>query len=192
PLASAAADAALTPPSLPAVSAARVAAARQAAAAGIPVLLSAPAASGRLRVARALHTPARRPGPPIAFTRPRPPLHRLPSGASLYVDVGVLAPEALLALEAVLDDGLAWVLAATDPGTTPPAGLAAHLAPVVLAVPPLASRRAELPALAASVLARLAERTQRAAPRMSPAALAQLAAHPWAGDVAELEAVLAR
>src|SRR5262245_57109054 len=101
PLPPGAAVAVLSPPRLPAASAARVAAARQAAAALVPVLLSAPATAGRLLLARALHAEAGRDGPLLAVSGRRPALAALPAGASVYVDVTALAPEALLALEAL-------------------------------------------------------------------------------------------
>src|SRR5438093_276533 len=74
----------------------------------------------------------------------------------------------------------------------PPLPLGARLSAVVLAVPPLAARAAELPALAAAVLEGLGRRLGIAPPRLAADALDRLAAHAWPGDVAELEAVLAR
>src|SRR5437763_767424 len=68
----------------------------------------------------------------------------------------------------------------------------ARLSAVVLAIPPLAARAAELPALAAAVLEGLGRRLGIAPPRLAADALDRLAAHAWPGDVAELEAVLAR
>jgi len=158
----------------------------------VPVLLAAPAAGGRLLLARALHALAGRGGPLVAATGRRPPLGDLPAGGSLYLDVAALAPEAALVLEAVLDDGAVWVLAGIEPDAAPPANLASRLGAVVLAVPPLRARMDELPALAAAALAALARRRGGPPPRLTPAALARLGAHAWPGDLGELEAVLAR
>jgi signal transduction histidine kinase len=182
----------LSAPRLPPAAVARLPLARRAAAGCVPVLLEVPLAAGRLLLARALHALAGYEGPLVAVAGARPSLERWPTGAALYVDVTALAPEAALALEALLDDGAVWVVAAAAPGIALPAALAARLGAVVLAVPPLAARRAELPALAAEALARLAARAGRPAPQLSATASAHLEAHTWPGDLAELEAVLAR
>ncbi len=190
PLAPAAAAAALAPPRLPASAAEVVPLARRAAAAGVPVLVTAPAGADRLRLARALHALGARDGPLVAVTGRRPPLDRLPAGASLYVEPATLAPETALALDALADDGAVWVVAGVEPGAALPAPLAARLVTVVLAVPPLADRRQDVPALATGVLDALAARTGGHAARLSSGALARLVAHDWPGDVAELERTL--
>jgi signal transduction histidine kinase len=181
----------LASPRLPAATLGALPLAQRAAAATFPVLLEVPAAAGRLLFARALHALAGHTGPLIAVAGPRPGFAGLPPTAALYVDVLRLAPEAVLALEALLDDGTVWVLAAAEPGCPLPPALAARLASVVLTVPPLHTRGAELPALAADALARLARRAGRAAPRLTAAAEAELAAHAWPGDLTELDAVIA-
>jgi signal transduction histidine kinase len=189
-LAADAAAAVLTPPRLPAAAVARLPLARAAGASAIPVLLAAPAASGRLHFVRALHALGGRGGPLVAVSGRRPRLDGLPPGATLYLDVAALAPEAVLVLEALLDDGVVWVLAAAEPGVDVP--LAARLGAIVLEVPPLAARAADLPVIATDVVMRLACRAGRPAPGLAPGALERLAAHAWPGDVAELEATLAR
>jgi len=192
PLAPAEARALLAPPRLPVAAAARLPIVRRAAAIGVPMLLSAPAAGGRLRFARALHAIGGRAGPLFGTTGRRPSLAELPAGASVYVDVGRLAPEAALALEARLDDGDVWVIAAVEPGETPRGTLAARLTAVVLDVPPLRARTDDLVEIAAGVLRDFARRAGGEPWTLGSAAAASLAAHAWPGDVAELEAVLAR
>ncbi len=181
-----AAAAVLAPPRLPADAAHQVSLARDAAALGVPIALVMPAAGPRLLLARALHAIAGRPGPLVAVTGARPRLRAVPAGATLVVDLDTLAPAARLLLDAVLDDGLVWVLATT--AGDPPA----RLTSVTLRVPSLGDRREELPALASAALATLAARRGGAAPRFTDAALATLAAREWPGDQAELEAVVAR
>ena len=61
-----------------------------------------------------------------------------------------------------------------------------------LRVPSLAERAGDLPALARRLLASLAEAHGRAAPRLTPDALATLRAHDWPGNVRELGHVLER
>ena len=191
PLTAAAAAAVLAPPRLPA-EATSVPLARRAAAGAIPVLLRAPAAGGRLLLARALHALAGREGSLVVATGRRPTLDRVPAGATLYLDAAALAPDGALALEALLDDAQVWVLAGADPGAVLPGALDARLSAVVLAVPPLAARAAELPALAAAVVEGLGRRLGVGPPRLATEALERLTAHAWPGDLAELEAVLAR
>jgi signal transduction histidine kinase len=193
PLAHDAAAALLRPPRLPArVVDEELPLACAAATTATPVLLAMPASAGRLAVARALHALGGRQGPLVAIARCRPCLDDLPPGASVYLDVGGLAPEAVLALEAMIEDGAVWLLAGAEPGTVLPGPLAGRLGAVVVSVPPLAARGAELPDLAGVLLDRLATRRGRPAPTLAAGALARLAAHAWPGDVAELEAVLAR
>ena len=70
-----------------------------------------------------------------------------------------------------------------------------RLAVVPLEVPPLRERREDLPLLCGHILARrrpAATGGRKWPQRISPAALAQLAAYPWPGNIRELENVLAR
>src|SRR5439155_17757288 len=122
----------------------------------------------------------------------RPALDRVPAGSALYLDAAALAPAGALALEALLDDARVWVLAGADPGAALPPALGARLSAVVLAVPPLATRAAELPEIAAAVVEGLGHRLGIAPPRLTADVLDRLSAHAWPGDLAELEAVLAR
>ena len=59
-------------------------------------------------------------------------------------------------------------------------------------LPPLRDRLEDLPLLAEHILARIARETGRAAPRLTPEALAALARHRWPGNVRELENALRR
>jgi signal transduction histidine kinase len=181
-----AAAAVLAPPRLPADATRQVPLVRDAARLGVPIALVVPASGPRLLLARALHAIAERPGPLIAVTGARPRLRRIPAGATLVVDLDTLSPSARLVLDAILDDGVVWVLATTAADPPP------RLSTVALRVPPLDDRRDELPALAASALATLAARRGGGGPSFTDAALETLAARGWPGDQAELEAVVAR
>ena len=192
PLTRETAAAVLSAPRLRADALARLPLAQGAARLLVPVLIRAPAGAPRLLLARALHATAGRRGPLLALTGPRPPLASLPLDATLCLDVAALAPEAVVALEATLDDGKAWVIAGAEPEAALPPPLATRLAAVVVPVAPLRGRLAELPALVESLLAALARRAGVSAPRLSPEALARLGAHGWPGDLAELEVTLAR
>jgi transcriptional regulator with GAF, ATPase, and Fis domain len=59
-------------------------------------------------------------------------------------------------------------------------------------VPPLRERREGIPPLAAHFVEQSARRMNRAAPRITQAALAQLAAHDWPGNVRELQNTVER
>ena len=63
---------------------------------------------------------------------------------------------------------------------------------IELRVPPLRERGADLPALATTILERLAREQGRAVPHLSADALAAMAAHPFPGNVRELENLLER
>jgi len=179
------AGAILAPPRLTPGACARIPLARAAGARGVPVLLAVPDAAGRLLIARALHALAGREAPLVAARGRRPELDRVPRGATVYVDLAALAPETAVVLEAMLDDRAVWLLGAVEPGVTPPPALATRVGGVVLELPRLAERSADLPALAAFILSRYGV-------SIAPGALARLAAHSWPGDLVELETVLAR
>ncbi len=59
-----------------------------------------------------------------------------------------------------------------------------------MTVPPLRTRRSEIPELAATILARLTPPHHLA--RLTPAAIASLQEYPWPGNVRELRNVLER
>lgn len=63
---------------------------------------------------------------------------------------------------------------------------------IELRVPPLRERRQDLPALAASILARLARSHGRATPLLAPSALDALTQYGFPGNVRELENILER
>jgi len=61
-----------------------------------------------------------------------------------------------------------------------------------LCVPPLRHRQVDVPALAACILARMADELRRRRPALTPAAQAALATRPWPGNVRELRNELER
>jgi two-component system, NtrC family, response regulator PilR len=63
---------------------------------------------------------------------------------------------------------------------------------IEIAVPPLRERRSDLPALCAALLDRIAQESGMPVPALSEEGLAQLAQHPLAGNVRELENLLHR
>ncbi len=63
---------------------------------------------------------------------------------------------------------------------------------IELIVPPLRERREDIPGLATSILARLAQELSESPPMIAPDALAQLAEYPFPGNVRELENILER
>jgi signal transduction histidine kinase len=180
----------LAPPWLPAAVAGHVPEACRAAALGVPLLLAAPSPT-RLALARALHASGGCHGPLLVVAGRRPPLADVPPGAAILVDVRSLAPETALVVAALCDDGRVWVLAGCDPNVPVPAPLGDRLGTIVLAVPPLDERTADVPALSQALLAARAARAGRSAPRLAPGTLARLVERAWPGDVPELDGVLA-
>ena len=63
---------------------------------------------------------------------------------------------------------------------------------IEITIPPLRERRGDLPALAAALLARIAQESGVATPALSTRLLGQLAQHPLRGNVRELENLLHR
>ncbi len=63
---------------------------------------------------------------------------------------------------------------------------------IEISIPPLRERRADLPALAAALLARIAQDCDLPIPTLSAELLGQLAVHPLRGNVRELENLLHR
>ena len=61
-----------------------------------------------------------------------------------------------------------------------------------LHIPPLRERREDIPKLAVHFIAQSAKRMNRQAPRLTRAALSQLAGHDWPGNVRELQNVVER
>lgn len=61
-----------------------------------------------------------------------------------------------------------------------------------LRVPPLRERKEDIPALARYFIQHASEQTNRAAPSISAAAMAQLTSYPWPGNIRELQNILFR
>jgi signal transduction histidine kinase len=181
----------LSPPWVPTMLAAPIARACRARVLVVPVRLGLPHPALGVRFARALHALTGPHGDLLLAADDRPELRALPLGATLVVDPARLDDEGRAALEALLDDGDVWVIACTT-GDELPSSLVERLAAVVVDVPPLARRQLELPSLSAAVLQTLAARAGRPPPMLAPAARTRLAAHAWAEDLLELEAVLGR
>jgi DNA-binding NtrC family response regulator len=141
----------------------------------------------------------------------RPGLLAAAHGGTVFLDeVGELAPEAQAMLLRVLATGEVRpvgatrtsrvdvrVIAATHRdllGETRAGRFRAHLyyrlRRVVLRVPPLRARREDLPLLVESIRRQVNARHGLAIAGVTPAALQRLAAHPWPGNIRELEAVL--
>lgn len=144
-----------------------------------------------------------------SFARDRLEAPRNTSGGTLFLDdIGALGRDGQDRLASLLDAAGQVVL----PGgprlhliTTARADLAPAVESGQFAAPlyhrlsvitahlvPLRERRADIPELAERLAVRLAVRMGLAPPRLTAAALDRLAHFQWLGDVAELEAVIAR
>jgi len=162
-------------------------------AAGLPMLVTAPSAAGRLRTVRALHALSGCPGALLVSSGTALPVEPPPAGAAVYTDLGDLGDGDLLVVECLLDDGDVWLLAGADPHVPLPDRLAARLHVAHVDVPGIDTLDGEtLRMLAERVLARLARRAGSSPPVMDETARAALHGHHWPHDRVELEAVLAR
>src|SRR5262249_33818094 len=120
-------------------------------------------------------------------------LRDLPRGASVLIDLESLTVRGEAVLEALLEDGSTWALLVASPGASlPAAALRLPRDAVTVHIPPLSLRGAELADLSRHLVASLTARRNSAAPALTDAALGWLASQPWPGDVAELQATLAR
>lgn len=63
---------------------------------------------------------------------------------------------------------------------------------IEIEIPPLSERRQDIPGLTRHLLAKLARRLDKPAPRVPPAVMRTLEKHDWPGNVRELENALAR
>jgi DNA-binding NtrC family response regulator len=188
--------------------------AAKAAASGLPALICGARGSGTRRLARQIHAraggarfvavPAAGFGADLAASL----RGECSTGLTLCIDrIDAMPATAMEHLAALLDDGVFGAVAhgprllctaESDPDTIIATSvidpdLFYRLAVLPIHLPALCTRLDDLPAIAAVVLARLAERhAPDARPRLGSDALARLSRYAWPGNLAELEAVLAR
>ncbi|MGE5287439.1 MAG: sigma-54-dependent Fis family transcriptional regulator [Micromonosporaceae bacterium] len=134
-------------------------------------------------------------GPP-AYDRPREWMNRLRAavddpGATVVIrhldmlDASLTGPAMRL-----LDDPKARIVAtaAEDAAQPPGAALLFERLPVILDMPPLRERAADIPSLVTAIITERLPRPPR--PRCTPEALAALAGRDWPGNVRELRQVI--
>jgi len=170
----------------------------------LPLLLRGERGTGKTMLARCLHDPVPDAGPCTvldadAGVRGSPADWAGPLRAALADPAGTVVLRHLDELDPALVRLVASLLAAPQArlvGTaTERIGERADLAalverfPVVLDVPPLRERAADLPALVTEIIAEL--RPQPPRPRCTPEALAALAGSEWPGNVRQLRQVVA-
>ena len=164
----------------------------------LPVVVAGEAGAGRSTVARLLHELSDRADRPLLLASPALPLPETPpeGGSLLIEDPAGFDPPAQARLAALLAqcEGALRLIAVTGPD--PAADVAAgrlrtdlhhRLAGMVLSVPPLRERREDIAELSAHLLARAG-----LALRLDEGALARLAAHPFPGNLRELDQTLRR
>ena len=174
----------LQEPWVPAAVVAALPAILAAATARVPLLVRVPPGLLRQRVVRAVAAMA---GCTDAITvwnldQPRP------DHAVVLAEPVEWTAARWLTLDCALDDAVGWIIVAIAPAVAVPAGLAL----TEIHIPPLADRRAALPALARAVVARLALRARGVPAVIEPAALTWIEAQPWSGDQREFETALTR
>lgn len=191
--------------------------ARVAAIRGLPVWLVGGPGCGAYSVARALHQGGDPSGfvsvrgvlanAADVESRVAAALVAEPAADSLALYVERIDRQPLPVQEAILrwiDEGVRWkdraarvrVFAQSDsmpapgaPNTVLPA-LRRRLSALVVSLPPLTARRADLPAICRGLLDEIAANLNRPAATIADEALGKLAERDWPGNVEELEAVL--
>ncbi|KAA9149121.1 hypothetical protein FPZ12_043900 [Amycolatopsis acidicola] len=111
------------------------------------------------------------------------------AGLLVIENIALLTPEAAARVGAIMDGGACWV-ALTGPPAADLQGPAADLASRCMArreLPPLRTRREELPALVHEMLTELGV---AASLRLAPSTLEVLAAQPWPGNLRELATLI--
>jgi transcriptional regulator of acetoin/glycerol metabolism len=173
----------------------------QARAARLPVLVRGERGTGKTTLARASH-------PLVAGSGPLTVVDCALSGISPQHWVSELAaavadPAATVVLQHLdaLDPALgppasglvasarAWLVATTGPGPADEHAAVAERFGVIVDMPPLRDRAADIPGLVAGIIAQVHPRQPR--PRCTPEALAALAGGEWPGNVGQLRQVVA-
>ena len=184
------------------------------------VHISGPPGSGRRTLARQVHADSLRAEQPlviVSIARPLQPSQLREIRRSLQVDPGEQRPGTLILADIdrlprdAQRDLLDWLTPdddterprlvttatrslaelAADPDQPLRDDLAAELGTIGIRLPPLRERAGDLPLLAQAIIERELHRLQREQPAsISPAAMAELAAHDWPGHVGELDRCL--
>ncbi len=164
-------------------------------AARLPVLLEGERGSGKTALARTLHDraggtgrltildaagSAERPG---EWTRELAAAIEDPAATVVVQHLEALSPALVAPVVRLADGAQAWLVATSSGAAT-----LAERFPVVLRVPPLRERAADIPALVTEVIAELRPDPPR--PRCTPQALAALAGGEWPGNVRQLRQVV--
>jgi sigma-54 dependent transcriptional regulator, acetoin dehydrogenase operon transcriptional activator AcoR len=167
----------------------------QAAAARLPVLLRGEPGTGKATLARALHDPAADPGQVMVIDCALAAEHAWalelraaladPAATVVLRHLDALDPALVPSVAGLTDSALARLAATMGEGAH--AALAERF-PVVVDVPPLRDRPADIPALITEIIAGLRPGPPR--PRCTPEALGALAASRWPGNVRQLRQVV--
>jgi sigma-54 dependent transcriptional regulator, acetoin dehydrogenase operon transcriptional activator AcoR len=171
-------------------------------AARLPVLLSGERGTGKTMLARTRHERAQRAGTltildPAAggqthgeWTRQLAGAIGDPAATVVLRHLDALSPALAAPTVRLIEAAQAWLVATATVATqrAGPSALAEHF-PVVLRVPPLRDRAADIPALVTALIAELRPEPPRA--RCTPQALAALAGGEWPGNVRQLRQVVA-
>lgn len=180
--------------------------ARLVATAVCPAVLVGEPGTGKRTLARTIHAiSARRELSCICLACDRLPAdsvraimgHQLAAIGLVYLQSPTALPRDLqsLIVRTLVDKTHVIMGCSTDPAADLREGrlaeeLWAAVSTVVITIPPLRERVADLPRLTGALLKRIVEATGRQSPELTPAALENLGTHPWPGNLDELDDVL--
>jgi sigma-54 dependent transcriptional regulator, acetoin dehydrogenase operon transcriptional activator AcoR len=112
-----------------------------------------------------------------------------PAATIVVQHLDALDPALVPPVAGLIASARAWLVATASPDLADEHAGVTERFDVIMDVPPLRDRAAEIPGLVAEIIAQL--RPQPSRPRCTPEALTALAGSPWPGNVRQLRQVLA-
>jgi transcriptional regulator of acetoin/glycerol metabolism len=170
-------------------------------AARLPVLLRGERGTGKTALARTSHDRSAGSGPltvvdcalsgisPQAWAPQLAAAVADPAATVVLQHLDALDPALVPAAAGLIASARAWLVATAGPGPADEYAAVTERFGVTMSVPPLRDRAAEIPRLAAEIIAQL--RPQAPRPRCTPQVLSALADNEWPGNIRQLHQVVA-
>jgi transcriptional regulator of acetoin/glycerol metabolism len=173
----------------------------QARAARLPVLVRGERGTGKTELAGRSHDRARGAGPltvvdcalsgmsPQAWTSQLAEAVADPAATVVLQHLDALDPALVPPAAGLIASARAWLVATAGPGPAEELGAVPERFAVIIDVPPLRHRAADIPGMVTEIIAQLHPQPPR--PRCTPEALAVLAGSEWPGNLRQLRQVVA-